>query len=626
MVSGRISRMATTPDAPSKNRAKRALLRLRKWWKLAAVALAVLAVVLFFTRDDEQNARVLSYRVQRGPLRITVLEKGEVEALESQKIKSEVRGETKIISIVDEGHRVTEEDLKDGMILVELDSSELEDKIVQKEIEFQSTLARLTEAQEQYQIQLKQNESDIKASELAVKFKRMDLEKYLGSELALDLLERLGIKEITAEDVEEEERLARAEQSEQDKPLESDGGGEGMLKKENTLSSDAIQAEVVLTAEAQKLRDSLDFRMLAQDKRLAGEAVQKRQKFETDILLVEEDLSTAQDTYEWTKKLAEEEFVTETQRRQDEMAVTRSEIALQSAKLAQELFVAYEFPKQAETLLSDYEEALRGLSRTVKKARSQIAQSDAQLKSAEARYSIEKQQRDELLEQLEKCTIKAERPGLVVYGGGDSRYYYGSREPIQEGATVHERQQILTIPDMTKMAVKVNIHESAIQKIEKGQKASIEIEAFTGRELVGEVSKVAVLPEQESRWMNPDLKVYETTVVVEGSHEWLKPGMTAKVEILIHELEDVLYVPIQAVSTVEGERVAYLARLGRDPEKCVIETGEFNDSFIEVKSGLNEGDEVLLIQPETGPAEDEEPAEETPADTSPETVEASATG
>ncbi len=618
--------MTATPDAPSGHAVKRIFLRLRRWWKFGVAGLVVLGGVLFFMRDGEEKSGVVSYLVQRGPLRITVLEKGEMEALESQKIMSEVRGETKIISIVEEGYRVTEEDVKNKKVLVELDSSELKDKIVQKEIEFQSTLARLTEAQEQYQIQLKQNESDIKASELAVKFKRMDLEKYLGSELALDLLDRLGIKEITAEDVEEEERLASqadAQEAQANAPSEANGVGAEAASAGEEPPAETMQVEVVLTAEAQELRDNLDFRALAQDKRLAGEAVQKRQKFETDILLAEEDLSTAKDTYEWTKKLAAEEFVTETQRRQDEMAVTRSEIALESAKLAQELFITYEFPKQAETLLSDYEEALRGLSRTVKKARSQIAQSDAQLKSAEARYSIEKQQRDELLEQLENCTIVAERSGLVVYGGGDSRYYYGSREPIQEGATVHERQQILTIPDMTKMAVKVNIHESSIQKIEKGQKASIEIEAFAGRKLVGEVSKVGVLPEQESRWMNPDLKVYETTVVIEGSHDWLKPGMTAKVDILIDELEEVLYVPIQAVSTVKGERVAYLARLGREPEKRVVETGEFNDSFIEVKSGLEEGDEVLLVKPDAGPPEGEEPANEKPEEAPAETVQAS---
>jgi multidrug efflux pump subunit AcrA (membrane-fusion protein) len=394
---------------------------------------------------------------------------------------------------------------------------------------------------------------------------------------------------------------------------------------------EALQVEVVLTTEAQKIRDALDFLELAKDARLAGEAVQKRQKFETDILLAEEDLSTARDTYEWTAKLAQEDFVTETQRRQDEMAVTRSEIALESAKLAQELFITYEFPKQAETLLSDYEEALRGLSRTVKKARSQIAQSDAQLKSAEARYSLEKLQRDELVEQIGKCTIVAERAGLVVYGDNESRRY--GTEPIRAGATVYRNESIITIPDMTKMALKVNIHESHIQKVQKGQKASIAIEAFADRELTGEVSKIGMLPDEESSWLNPDLKVYKTTVVIDGSHDWLKPGMTAKVDILIEELHDVLYVPIQAVFTFEGKRVTYLAQLGREPERRYVETGQFNGAFVEVKSGLNEGDVVLLIQPETPSRTGEKPAEnipgelpsEAPAETpAPENVQASA--
>ncbi len=573
----------------------------------------MLALVAFVTRDRERSTGVISYRVQRGPLRITILEKGEVEALESQEIKSEVRGETKIISIVDEGYRVTEEDIENKMLLVELDSSELKDRLTQKEIEFQGTRASLTEAQEQYQIQLKQNESDIKAAELQVKFKRMDLEKYLGSKLALDLLDRLGIKEISAEDIEEEDRAARALESPASQPADSSDAEPAGPSETEIQETAALQVEVVLTTEAQKLRDALDFQQLAKDARLAGEAVQKRQKFETDILLAEEDLSTARDTYEWTAKLAQEDFVTETQRRQDEMAVTRSEIALESAILAQELFITYEFPKQAETLLSDYEEALRGLSRTVKKARSQIAQSDAQLKSAEARYSLEKQQRDELVEQIEKCTIVAERTGLVVYGDGGSRRY-SSSEPIRAGATVYRNESIVIIPDMTKMALKVNIHESHIQKVQKGQKASIVIEAFADRELTGEVSKIGMLPDQENRWMNPDLKLYETTVVIDGSHDWIKPGMTAKVDILIEELNDVLYVPIQAVFTFEGKRVAYLAQLGREPERCYVETGQFNDAFVEVKNGLNEGDVVLLIQPETPSRTGEKPAEDTPAE------------
>ena len=99
----------------------------------------VLVVVIVLARDQETGAGVISYRVQRGPLRITVLEKGEVEALESQEIKSEVRGETKIISIVDEGYRVTEEDVQNKKVLVELDSSEGKGRSTQEVYELQNT-------------------------------------------------------------------------------------------------------------------------------------------------------------------------------------------------------------------------------------------------------------------------------------------------------------------------------------------------------------------------------------------------------------------------------------------------------------------------------------------------------
>jgi hypothetical protein len=92
-------------------------------------------------------------------------------------------------------------------------------------------------------------------------------------------------------------------------------------------------------------------------------------------------------------------------------------------------------------------------------------------------------------------------------------------------------------------------------------------------------------------------------------------------------------VPIQAVFTFEGKRVTYLAQLGREPERRYVETGQFNGAFVEVKSGLNEGDVVLLIQPETPSRTGEKPAEnipgelpsEAPAETpAPENVQASA--
>jgi HlyD family secretion protein len=93
------------------------------------------------------------------------------------------------------------------------------------------------------------------------------------------------------------------------------------------------------------------------------------------------------------------------------------------------------------------------------------------------------------------------------------------------------------------------------------------------------------------------VKVYETKLSIEGHHDWVKPGMSAQVEILIKELADVIYIPIQAVVPSDSQKVCYVVRGLGEPEKRTIEVGEFNNEFIEVKSGLSEGDRVLLRAP-----------------------------
>ena len=216
--------------------------------------------------------------------------------------------------------------------------------------------------------------------------------------------------------------------------------------------------------------------------------------------------------------------------------------------------------------------------------------------SAEGRHRIAREQLQELYEQMSNCVIRAQRPGLVVYGGNDDRRNFGGEEPIREGATVRERQTILTIPDMNRMSVKVKIHESHIKKIIKGLKASVQLDAFPDQKLQGEVSKVAVLPDSGNRWMNPDMKIYPTTINIQGAREWLKPGMSAKVEILVNELTNVVYIPIQAVITQKGKHLCYVAtHTGSEARDVAV--GEFNDEFIEIKKGIKEGENVLLRSP-----------------------------
>jgi len=218
------------------------------------------------------------------------------------------------------------------------------------------------------------------------------------------------------------------------------------------------------------------------------------------------------------------------------------------------------------------------------------------LNSAKGQYQVQWRQKKDLEDQLDKCVLVAQKSGLVVYGGDDQNSYSG-QDPIREGATVRERQTIITIPDLHRMSVNVKIHESYIKKIKVGQKARITVDAYPDQPLMGEVTVVGVLPDSQNRWLNPDLKVYLTTVTIGGTNNWLKPGMSAKVEILVDHLDDVVYVPVQSIVAANGKQYCFANSFGK-PDRREVQVGEFNDEFIEVKKGLSENERVLLNPPD----------------------------
>ncbi|HEY1081413.1 MAG TPA: efflux RND transporter periplasmic adaptor subunit, partial [Prosthecobacter sp.] len=161
---------------------------------------------------------------------------------------------------------------------------------------------------------------------------------------------------------------------------------------------------------------------------------------------------------------------------------------------------------------------------------------------------------------------------------------------------VRFRQTVLTIPNMSQMGVHVNIHESQVKKVHIGQPALIRVDAEPGKVLEGRVAELAVLPDSSSSRYTPNLKVYPATIHIMGTHPWMKPGMNAKVEIVVDQLADVLFVPVQSIEVENDHHYCYV-NAGGSLERRPVETGLFNDEFIEVRTGLQPGDLVALSLP-----------------------------
>lgn len=694
---------------------------------VAFIAVVVGSLLYFIFGRSSEVESVATFEVRRGNLDITVVEGGTVEALESQEIRCEVatgfQG-TKILKIVEEGYFVTEEDVKNGLILVELDSSDLRDKLMTQEIQFQSTLAALTEARQSFDIQLNQSKLDIKNAEQAARFAYMDFAKFVGDKLAAEVVQKLGMKEQTNAEAIDLSKLesalspllavpeastnenSSAQISSTDQPVggtsqsgerrtgeerisvsgangatsggedaargrrfsQRQGGqrsetrgqpdgesganapfgrGEVAMNQRNQINPNQLSAsgnsgsgsalnnptltslenngnghakmlsvistipdELFALVGSPGSDQTIDFSQYAKPELLGdGSAKQQLRKLLDELQLAQAQLSLQETKLQGTERLFKKGFISKTELEGEQMTYTNNMLRVATAQTALDLFIKYEFPKQAEELLSKYDQALRALERTKKEAVSKIAQALSKLRAAEGRYKIEAQQRQELIDKIDKCVIRAKKSGLVVYANDSSRFF-GSNEQIREGATVRERQTILTIPDTKSMAVRVKIHESYMKRIQKGLKAKIQVDAFPEEVLNGEVTKVSVIPDSGSRWMNPDLKIYPTVVSISEEREWLKPGMSAKVEIMIKTLTNVLYIPLQAVTVVGGKQVCYVQGPLK-PEMRIIEVGDFNDEFIEVKKGLKEGERVLLMPPSPDKRQSEEiPKEE----------------
>lgn len=577
----------------------------KRWWWIGGLA-AIAAGIAYWLLSSSAAAvsDVPTFAVQRGNLQINVLQGGEIRALKNFEVKSEIEYPTKIMSLIPEGYLITEEDVKDGKVLVELDPSDIKDKITTHDIEFQTTVATYIDVDENREIVRSENQSLVRDAKTAATFALMDFEKYLGKKVAASVLKSRGLPD----SIEALDQYVMTMES-ASKPARV-----SLNREPGSAAAKAEKPEAPVPAPAAKKPapqppHRTDFvKILDEDKTDDGEAEQKLGQLKGELLLHQGEFSLAKQTIEASNKLAEKGFITKSALENDQVTYAKVELSVKTAEVALDLFRRYEFPKQGEQFLGTYQDSLHKLQRTIRENRSRMAQAESKFETAKRRYEMELAKKEDLERQLKACVIKATQPGLVAYGPISSGSAYRYSEPIEEGAAVRLRQTILTIPNMEAMGVHVSVHESQVKKVRIGQRVRVRVDAEPGKELFGQVAEVAVLPDSTSSRYTPNLKVYPCTVHIDGLNDWLKPGMNAKVDIIVSDLADVIYVPVQSIEVENDHHFCYV-NTGNELQRREVSTGAFNDEFIEVLKGLDLGENVALTLPkrsslDAGPQDD----------------------
>lgn len=158
---------------------------------------------------------------------------------------------------------------------------------------------------------------------------------------------------------------------------------------------------------------------------------------------------------------------------------------------------------------------------------------------------------------------------------------------ISEGDYVRSESTLAKIVNNYEIEFDIDVDELDILDLKIGQEAKVTIDAIeeTVKEpLTGTVSEIAL----EGTTMN-SVTSYPVTISLSGNDN-IKMGMNCSAEIIVESAEDVLILPVEAI---ESRRGKYYVTLENN-ERKEVEVGIYNEDYIEIVSGLTEGDKVLL--------------------------------
>jgi HlyD family secretion protein len=150
------------------------------------------------------------------------------------------------------------------------------------------------------------------------------------------------------------------------------------------------------------------------------------------------------------------------------------------------------------------------------------------------------------------------------------------------------------IDDLDHLLVDVEIPEVDINRVKTGMTTRISFDAITGNEYKGVITQVAQVANVTAGIVN-----FTVTIELTDADESVRPGMTAAVNIVINEIQDVLVIPNRAVRLRDGQRVVYILKPGDLlPTPVNITIGATSDLQSEVIAGdLKLGDVIVLNPP-----------------------------
>jgi HlyD family secretion protein len=236
----------------------------------------------------------------------------------------------------------------------------------------------------------------------------------------------------------------------------------------------------------------------------------------------------------------------------------------------------------------------------------EVAQADATLGLAKAKLEDAQREWDRLKNGVDPEDLKAAQAKVDAIEA--TLAYTSLTAPIDGTVTSVDAKvgdQILAgkssfrMDDYSHLLVDVDVPEVDINKIEDGQTATLTFDAVQNKTYNGKVTEVSKVGTSVSGVVN-----YTVTVEITDADTDVLTGMTASVNVVVKQLDNVLVIPNRAIKRINNKQYIYILK-NNTPTKVEIELGAYSDTYSEIAKGEVKAGDLVVMNP---PAEAQSPA------------------
>ena len=189
--------------------------------------------------------------------------------------------------------------------------------------------------------------------------------------------------------------------------------------------------------------------------------------------------------------------------------------------------------------------------------------------------AAETQAADDGVHDTHLLTIRSPLSGTIV------------ERPVSPGAVVTPSDPLYVISDLTRLWVIAQVPEQSLGALRQGMAVSVSVRAYPDRPFAGRLAQIG-------NSLDPETRTVQVRCEVPNPGLALKTEMYASLVFDVRDDESVLTAPLAAVQTVEGRQVVFVPEGETTFRMRQVETGRQSDSAIEILSGLQAGDKVVV--------------------------------